>query len=109
MDTAYRVMLLPSLRELVKEVRSERARMPLESNERKFYLGVEAATGGFLHPEILPMRTEDWLTQQDAPFRDGYVAMLAEITAVVASGKVPIRLVLPEPPGRFAGAGGEDT
>lgn len=109
MDTTQRVILLPSLREVVKAAVSERGRLPLESRERKFYLGVEAAAQGVLHPETLAGRSEDWLAHEGSEFREGYVAMLAEITAVVGTGNVPMRLTLPEPPARFGGADGQDS
>jgi hypothetical protein len=109
MDTIKRVILLPALRQLVNAARSERGRLPLESTERIFYLGVEAAAQGILHPETLVGRTEDWLAHETSAFREGYAAMLAEITAVVTTGNVPIQLALPEPPRRFVGTGGTDA
>lgn len=109
MDTTQRVILLPALREVVKATVSERGRLPLESRERQFYLGVEAAAQGILRPETLAGRSEDWLAHESSEFREGYLAMQAEITAVVATGNVPMRLTVPQPPGRFAGAGGGDS
>ena len=108
MDTTKRVILLPALRQLANAAaRSERGRLPLESTERVFYLGVEAAVQGILHPETPVGRAEDWLAQESSAFREGYAAMLAEITAVVTTGNVPIQLALPEPPRRFVGTGAD--
>src|ERR1035437_7027016 len=91
MDTTKRVILLPALRELANAARLERGRLPLESSERIFYLGVEAAVRGFLHPETLAGRREDWLAHENSAFREGYAAMVAEIMAVVTTGNVPIK------------------
>jgi hypothetical protein len=102
MEAAQRTMLLPALRELVTADRSERARLPLESLERQFYLGVEAAAEGLLHPETMVGRAEDWLTRQTAAFREGFLAVQAEIDVVAASGQVPVRIALPKPPARLS-------
>jgi hypothetical protein len=95
MDTAHRAMLVSPLRELIEEARSERGRLPLDSTEREFYLGVDAAARGLLHPETLAARREDWLEHESHAFRDGYLNTLAEITAAVSNGRIPLRLPLP--------------
>ena len=56
MDAAHRAMLVAPLRELIEAARSERGRLPLDSTEREFYLGVDAAASGLLHAEEMPPR-----------------------------------------------------
>jgi hypothetical protein len=88
-------MLVSPLRGLIEEARMRRGRLPLDSKERGFYLGVDAAASGLLRPETLAGRTDDWLEHESHAFRDGYLNTLAEITAAVSSGRVPLRLELP--------------
>ena len=95
MDTAHRLILVSPLRELADAARSARGSLPLESVEREFYLGVEAAARGLLRPETLAARREDWLDHESHAFREGYLNVLAEITAAVSSGQLPVRLALP--------------
>jgi hypothetical protein len=57
---------------------------------------------GLLHPETMVGRAEDWLTRQTAAFREGFLAVQAEIDVVAASGQVPVRIALPEPPARLS-------
>jgi hypothetical protein len=49
-----------------------------------------------LHPEVAGARHPAWLHQETEPFREGYLATIADVTAVVSGGTVPIRLSLPE-------------
>jgi hypothetical protein len=96
MDAAHRAMLVSPLRDLIAAARSERARLPLDSKEREFYLGVDSAASGLLHPETLAGRTDDWLEHESHAFRDGYLNTQADITAAVSSGRIPLRLELPK-------------
>jgi hypothetical protein len=96
MDAAHRAILVSPLRELIEAARSERGRLPLDSTEREFSLGVDAAASGLLHPETLAGRAEDWLEHESHAFRDGYLNTVAEITAAVSSGRIPLRLELPK-------------
>ena len=88
MDGSQRVVLAPSLRKLVDAARSERSRMALEAPDREFYLGVEAAAQGVLHPETLQARS--------GLFREGYLTALADIHVAVAGKHAPAQLALPK-------------
>lgn len=96
MDGSQRVVLAPSLRKLVDAARSERSRMALEAPDREFYLGVEAAAQGVLHPETLQARSDRWLERESRLFREGYLTALADIHVAVAGKHAPAQLALPK-------------
>ena len=76
-------MLAPALQKLIDGARLERGRLALDAPEREFYLGVDAAAQGVLHPQTLAARPEDWLERESRAFADGYLTTMADIAIVV--------------------------
>ena len=68
-----RAILLPAVRALVADARSERAALSADSPDRQFYLGVEAAAEEVLHPQLGASRATSWLDRRPTAFRDGYL------------------------------------
>jgi hypothetical protein len=94
----HRVILAPALRQLAEEARQRRAQFAPGDSERQFFLGVDAAVQSLLHPEAAGARHPSWIRHETKAFRDGYLATIADITAVISKGVSPIRLSVPEPP-----------
>jgi hypothetical protein len=57
MDSGRTAMLAPMLRQLAEAARVHRRQLVIDATERQFYLGVEAAAQGLLHPEVDAGRT----------------------------------------------------
>ena len=92
-----RMVLMNALHGLIDAARTARALLPMAAPERAFYLGVEAAAKEALHTEAIGSKPIDWLDNESGPFREGYLAMSADLAAVAASGRTPLALRLPEP------------
>ncbi len=97
-ESARRAMLLPQVRRLVEAARSERALLPASSPERQFYLGVEAAAEGMLHPELGASRSAESLDRDPSAFREGYLRASELLAWAATAPEPPQRLPLPEPP-----------
>jgi hypothetical protein len=83
------------LRQFIDAARSERRQLAIEDPRRRFYLGVEAAAQGLLHPEVGAHRRSDWLEREEPEFRDGYLTALADLTTAISAGTPPVVLPLP--------------
>lgn len=94
---AKRLALTEVLQVLGDEARARRAALPYDSDDRQFYLGVEAAARAVLHPEAHAARAGDWLDHEASAFRNGFLATSAQIAGAVSSGEIPSRLLLPTP------------
>jgi hypothetical protein len=94
---AQRGILLGAVRRLVEAARSERALMPETAVEREFYLGVEAAAEGVLHPELEMTRTDHWVEQHSAAFREGYSRTATMLARARSTEEPPFQLRLPDP------------
>jgi hypothetical protein len=95
MEGVRRVMLAPVLRHFIDRARAERRELPMDAPERQFYLGVEAAAEGMLHPEMIAHRSSDWLEREKPEYRDGYLAALADLTIVITAETPPAAVPLP--------------
>jgi hypothetical protein len=91
----HRVILAPALRQLAEEARQRRAQFAPGDSERQFLLGVDAAVQSLLHPEAAGARHPSWIKHETKAFRDGYLATIADVTAVISKGASPIRLAVP--------------
>lgn len=91
-----RPILVSAVRELIHEAQSQRAQLPMDSPERDFYLGVEAAAEEVLHPELGSTRAADWPDREGRAFREGYLRMSAAVAAVAGADEPPLRLRLPD-------------
>ena len=94
------MLLRPVVRELIADTRTARSHLAKTSPEWEFLLGVEAAANAFLHPEIAGARATNWLDNESAPFRDGYLTAEADIRAAVEAPSPPLRLSPPVMPAR---------
>jgi hypothetical protein len=92
-----RPILVRAVRDLVAAARSERALVPLDSEARQFYLGVEAAAEEVLHPELGVSRGESWLDHQRPSFRDGYLKTSTRLTTAKTAAEPPLQVPLPRP------------
>jgi hypothetical protein len=108
-NSARGMSLAPALRRLIEAARLERGHAALDSAEREFYSGVDAAAQGQLHPEVLAARRENWLEYESHVFADGYLTMAADIAAAICATEPPAHFALPAMPGRRSGAKGETT
>jgi hypothetical protein len=93
-----RPLLLPAVRGLIAEARSERALLPVDSAERQFYLGVEGAAEEVVQPQLAGSREEQWLERQPPAFRDGFVRTADLLARLATNREPPRRIPLPEPP-----------
>ena|SRR5689334_16688217 len=94
---AQRGILVGAVRRLVEEARTERALIPEGAPERQFYLGVEAAADGVLHPELEMTRTSRWVDQHPPAFREGFVRTTTLLATARAAAEAPLQLRLPDP------------
>jgi hypothetical protein len=92
-----RPILLGAVRRLVEAARSARSHMAAVSHERQFYLGVEAAAGKVLHPEVGVSRAPDWLDRETPEFREGFLRTSTMLAAARTAAEPPMRLPLPDP------------
>lgn len=97
MITGDRSILIDSLQRLSGEARAERAKLPFESAEWQFYMGVEAAADALIHPEVFVTKPADWLEHEASSFRNGYLTTSALIAGAISSPALPRRLPLPSP------------
>jgi hypothetical protein len=97
MITGDRSILIDSLQRLSAEARVERAKLPFESAERQFYMGVEAAADALIHPEVFVTKPASWLDHEAPSFRNGYLTTSALIAGAISSPALPRRLPLPSP------------
>ena len=94
---AQRGILVGAVRRLVEAARTERALMPEKATEREFYLGVEAAAEGVLHPELEMTRTAHWVDQHTAEFREGFTRTATMLARARSAAEPPLQLRLPDP------------
>ncbi|HZP27478.1 MAG TPA: hypothetical protein VFC99_00885 [Acidimicrobiia bacterium] len=92
-----RGILVQAVRRLVEAARTERGLMPERSPEREFYLGVEAAAEGVLHPELEMTRTESWVERHTPEFREGYTRTATLLATARSAAETPMQLRLPDP------------
>jgi hypothetical protein len=92
---AQRPIALQAVRTLIADARAQRAALPLQSAERTFYLGVEAAAEEVLRPELASARAEGWLEREAAPFREGYLQTSNMLAVALTATDIPPRLRLP--------------
>jgi hypothetical protein len=85
-----------AVRGLVAEARSERSLLPVDSAERRFYLGVEAAAEEVLHPELGVTRGAAWLDRQAPAFRDGYRRTSVLLADATRAPEAALHLPLPD-------------
>jgi hypothetical protein len=97
MITGDRTILIDSLQTLSGAARAERAKLPFDSAERQFYLGVEAAADALIHPEVFVAKPADWLEQESPSFRKGFLTTSSLIAGAISSPALPARLPLPSP------------
>ncbi|HSS09161.1 MAG TPA: hypothetical protein VLL25_04700 [Acidimicrobiales bacterium] len=95
MDSGRTAMLAPMLRQLAEAARVQRRQLVIDAAERQFYLGVEAAAQGLLHPEVAAGRNPDWLEREKPEFREGYLTMLADLTTAISAETLPLAFRLP--------------
>ena len=94
---AQRGILVGAARRVVAAARAERAVMPQDDVEREFYLGVEAAAEGVIHPELEMTRSPSWVERQTPEFREGYVRMTTMLATARCAAAPPFQLRLPDP------------
>ena len=97
MASAERAMLAEVLGDLAVEARSHRAKLPFDSRDRQFYLGVEAAAEAVHHPQTYDTRPADWLDQESHAFRNGFLTISAQVAGILSDTHIPLRLALPTP------------
>ena len=90
-----RSMVVDTLRTLIAASQSARAVLSGTALEREFYLGVESAALGLLHPEVGQAPTEEWLGRQSLDFREGYLRTQALLAAAMMAEAWPRVLALP--------------
>ena len=93
-----RPVFLRAVRNLIREARSERSTLPVDSPDRQFHLGVEAAAMEVLHPELAPSRPPEWLDLETAAFRDGYRRTAAMLAGAMTAAEAPLQFRLPDHP-----------
>ncbi len=93
-----RSMVVDTVRTLIAAAQSARAALPGTATERQFYLGVESAALGLLHPEVSHAHGEEWLARQPFEFKEGYLRTQALLSAAMTAEVWPRVLPMPEPP-----------
>jgi hypothetical protein len=88
-------MFAPMLRQFIDVVRSKRAQLDIDDPQRQFYLGVEAAAQGLLHPEVGAHRSSDWLEREKPEYRDGYLTAVADLTTAISVETPPVAFSVP--------------
>ena len=89
MASPERAMLAEVLGDLAVEVRSHRANLPFDSEDRRFFLGCKAAAEAVRHPQTCDARPSDWLDHESHAFRNGYLATSAKVAGIVSGTRVP--------------------
>jgi hypothetical protein len=97
MQAAQRRVFTAAARRLADDARNEAVSYPMDSDEWQFYAGVERAAQDALHVDVQLLRGEhpEWLRDQPAPFRDGYLKASALFAAALTAPEPPLRLPLP--------------
>jgi hypothetical protein len=97
-EGSARAILLHAVRALVAEARSERSTLSMDSPERQFYLGVEAAADEVLQPQLAASREAGWLDRHPAAYRDGYLRTSTALASAAVAAEPPLRIALPDFP-----------
>lgn len=92
---AEQTMLANVLQDLADEARSHRSKMPFDSRERQFYLGVEAAAEAVHHPQTYDAKPAAWMEHESHAFRNGFLTTSAQIAGILSGSRIPLRLELP--------------
>ena len=92
-----RPVLLQAVRALVAEARAERALLPFDAPERRFFLGVEAAADEVVHPELGHARPDGWPRREPTEFQEGYLQTSNLVAAALTAPEPPLRFALPRP------------
>ena len=92
-----RPIALEAVRGLIASARAERADLLVNSPERHFYLGVEAAAEEVLRPELASARSDEWLDRESSAFREGYLQTANLLAVAMTAPQPPFRLPLPNP------------
>ena len=95
--TARHIAFIPVVEDLARATRTERALLTAGSGEWEFYFGAEEAAHAFLHPERAAAKADGWLASETNAFRNGYLAVSAQLAAALATPNPPVRLALPRP------------
>ena len=95
--TARHIAFIPIAEDLARATRVERALLTAGSSEWEFYLGAEESVHAFLHPERAAAKDDEWLDRETVAFRNGYLAVSAQLAAALALPTPPVRLALPRP------------
>jgi hypothetical protein len=81
MSDVSRAICRAAARDVINAARRERATLDMESPERAYLLGVDAAAQEVLHPELGAARADGWLDAEKPAFREGYLRTSAMLAA----------------------------
>ena len=95
--SSRQLLLRPMIDQLAAAARAERTLLSGSSREWQFYLGVEAAANGVLHPERYAALDDDWLSRETESFREGFLAAQASLSVAISAPTPPTHLALPRP------------
>lgn len=82
--------------DLSRRARDARAQLAADSDERLFFLGVDAAALEVLQPELEEGHTDEWLELREPSFREGVLCARAALAAATVTQPTPSRVYVPE-------------
>jgi hypothetical protein len=81
MSDVSRAISRAAAHDVIDTARRERATLDMDSPERAYLLGVDAAAQEVLHPELGAARVDGWLDEEKPAFREGYLRTSALLAA----------------------------
>lgn len=88
---------MDAVKSFAERARTAGQQCKMDSDEWQFYAGVQRAAQDVLHTEVQAVRDgeTEWLRNEAAPFREGYLKASTLLATAMASDTPPPRLLLP--------------
>ena len=95
---AQRRLLMDAVKSFAERARIEGQRQTMDSDEWRFYFGVQRAAQEVLHAELQAVRNSEieWLGNEAPAYREGYLKASIVLVTAMASDEPPARLLLPD-------------
>lgn len=93
-----RPLLIDAVRSFAERARTAGQQRKMDSDEWRFYAGVQRAAHDVLHAELQAVHDgeTEWLRNEAPAFREGYLKASTLLATAMASDDPPSRLLLPD-------------